>query len=752
MAIVKEIVINLTDDDAKKGLNDINKLFKEVDQSEQKAVESTMSLRAELKKLQTDLQSGKLTGAAFDEGIKKAGLMKDQINDVNNRIKALATDAADVALRGIGDFATGAVGAFSAVQGGMALFGDESEDVQKALMKLQGAMALLNGVTAINNALQADSAGMMALQSAKTTLLTGAQTLYTTVLGTSTGALKAFKIALVSTGIGAIVVGLGLLVANFESISKWVTTTIEKFGGWRKVLLMVSPPIYAIIKALEMMGVIDDEQTSKAKRNAEERIKANQKEIRELDKKKKATNDYYDFEIRKAQAAGKDTEGLEKKKRDSAIKTAREQNEMDKEALKAGQEKSAEWIKQWNERQAEIKKLQQDGLIAEVEARTKASEKLNEIQTKESEKRQSLQQKEAENRAKENREKLNEDLKNAKDNFELQRKLVNDNAKLSKDDRNQLLKQINQEEADAIVNHKKSLQDIENKYITDIENLNANTDQKKLDLQKSRDLKEIEQLVKTEEEKQMLLIQFNEKYRILQNELDEKNQIEADAKKAEKLLNEANNPELNIYARIEAVRLREEAINSIIFASEDARTAYQKANSDARTKIAEAEQNAKMNTLNVMASTLNKAGELLGKETAAGKAMAVASATISTYQSAVSAYEAGVSVGGPAGLVLGPVSAALAVAAGLKNIKSILSVKVPNGGGGGGGVPNISTPTTGGAPSATPIFNTIGASPVNQLTRALGEQPPVQAFVVGSQVTSQQSLDRNIIQNASLGG
>jgi hypothetical protein len=752
MAIVKEITINLNDDDAKKGLSDINKLFKEVDQSEQKAVESTMSLRAELKKLQTDLQSGKLTGAAFDEGIKKAGLMKDQINDVNNRIKALATDAADVALRGIGDFATGAVGAFSAVQGGMALFGDESEDVQKALMKLQGAMALLNGVTAINNALQADSAGMMALQSAKTTLLTGAQTLYTTVLGTSTGALKAFRIALVSTGIGAIVVGLGLLVANFESISKWVTTTIEKFGGWRKVLLMVSPPIYAIIKALEMMGVIDDEQTSKAKRNAEERIKANQKEIKELDKKKKATNDYYDFEIRKAQAAGKSTEDLEKKKRNDALKTAREQNEKDKEALKAGQEKSAEWIKQWNERQAEIKKIQQDGLIAEIESATKASEKLNEIQTKESEKRQSLQQKEAENRAKENREKLNEDLKNAKDNFELQRKLVNDNAKLSKDDRNQLLKQINQEEADAIVNHKKSLQDIENKYITDIENLNANTDQKKLDLQKSRDLKEIEQLVKTEEEKQMLLIQFNEKYRILQNELDEKNQIEADAKKAEKLLNEANNPELNIDARIEAVRLREEAINSIIFASEDARTAYQKANSDARTKIAEAEQNAKMNTLNVMASTLNKAGELLGKETAAGKAMAVASATISTYQSAVSAYEAGVSVGGPAGLVLGPVSAALAVAAGLKNIKSILSVKVPNGGGGGGGVPNISTPTTGGAPSATPIFNTIGASPVNQLTRALGEQPPVQAFVVGSQVTSQQSLDRNIIQNASLGG
>jgi hypothetical protein len=514
---------------------------------------------------------------------------------------------------------------------------------------------------------------------------------------------------------------------------------------------MVSPPIYAIIKALEMMGVIDDEQTSKAKANAEARIKASQKEIKELDKKKKATNDYYDFEIRKAQAAGKSTEDLEKKKRNDALKTAREQNEKDKEALKAGQEKSAEWIKQWNERQAEIKKIQQDGLIAEIESATKASEKSNEIQTKGSEKRQALQQKEAENRAKENRAKLDEDLKNAKDNFELQRKLVNDNAKLSKDDRKQLLKQINQEEAEAVVNHKKSLQDIENKYTTDIENLNANTDQKKLDLQKSRDLKEIEQLVKTEEEKQMLLIQFNEKYRILQNELDEKNQIEADAKKAEKLLNEANNPELNPEARLEAIRLREEAENSIIFASEDARTAYQKANADARTKIAEAEMNARLSMLNTIASGLSMASQELGESTAVGKTLAVAAATISTYTAIAKQLEAFAGVPIPGYAIA---QAVLTGAQGFLQVKKILSVKVPGGkgSGGGGGSAGGSGGVGAGAPSAAPIFNTIGASPVNQLTRALGDQPPVQAFVVGSQVTSQQSLDRNIIQNASLGG
>jgi len=65
----------------------------------------------------------------------------------------------------------------------------------------------------------------------------------------------------------------------------------------------------------------------------------------------------------------------------------------------------------------------------------------------------------------------------------------------------------------------------------------------------------------------------------------------------------------------------------------------------------------------------------------------------------------------------------------------------PSGGGGGGGAP--STPA--------PQFNVVGNSGVNQIAQTLGAQQPVQAYVVASNVTTQQSLDRNIIQNASLG-
>jgi len=58
------------------------------------------------------------------------------------------------------------------------------------------------------------------------------------------------------------------------------------------------------------------------------------------------------------------------------------------------------------------------------------------------------------------------------------------------------------------------------------------------------------------------------------------------------------------------------------------------------------------------------------------------------------------------------------------------------------------------AGSIPPAFNIVGASGTNQLADAIGgqSQQPVQAFVVSSEVTTSQELDRNIIDEASIGG
>ena len=150
---------------------------------------------------------------------------------------------------------------------------------------------------------------------------------------------------------------------------------------------------------------------------------------------------------------------------------------------------------------------------------------------------------------------------------------------------------------------------------------------------------------------------------------------------------------------------------------------------------------------------LNNLASILGEETAAGKAAAIASATISTFQSAQSSYAslAPIPIIGPA---LGFAAAGAAVVSGFAQIKAITATKLPSLAGKSapsvsGGSP--SAPSMGTAPQP-PAFNVVGSSETNQLAGAIGaqENKPVQAFVVSSDVSTAQELDRNIISGASI--
>ena len=182
----------------------------------------------------------------------------------------------------------------------------------------------------------------------------------------------------------------------------------------------------------------------------------------------------------------------------------------------------------------------------------------------------------------------------------------------------------------------------------------------------------------------------------------------------------------------------------------------EKENSEERKKIAKEEaekikeleakkQKAREDALTATASTLGQIADLFGKQTAAGKAAAIAEATINTFLSAQKAYTStvGIPVVGP---VLAPINAGLAIAAGIKNIKAITAVQTPDGGGGGGG--NIANNFSGGSAAQAPSFNVVGNSGMNQLAQI--QQTPMQAYVVSGEVTSAQALDRNRIKNATL--
>ena len=218
-------------------------------------------------------------------------------------------------------------------------------------------------------------------------------------------------------------------------------------------------------------------------------------------------------------------------------------------------------------------------------------------------------------------------------------------------------------------------------------------------------------------------------------------------KKLEKEQLIIENNKLSFSAKLEALTEQERLITEATNISEEERTTLLKENADARIKIGEEETAAKKKALDGLSSTLKTAASLLGESTAGGKAAAIAATTIDTIQSGVSAYKGMVAaIPGPAGIAAGAVAAAGALASGYASVKKILAVKTPGGGGGS------ASPSTGGTPSA-PSFNVVGQGGANQIAESIAgrESQPIKAFVVGSDVTTQQGLNRGIVQNATLG-
>jgi len=165
---------------------------------------------------------------------------------------------------------------------------------------------------------------------------------------------------------------------------------------------------------------------------------------------------------------------------------------------------------------------------------------------------------------------------------------------------------------------------------------------------------------------------------------------------------------------------------------------------DAKIEISKTEAEAKKKNLDDTANVLQSFSAIAGEETAAGKAFAVAAATINTYRG-VSDALAAVTVT-PFETALKFANAAAIGVAGIANVKKILSVQVP----GASGAPSGGVPTT--TTAQPPAFNVVGSSGETQLADAIGGQTqrPARAYVVSNDVTTAQELDRNIIEGASI--
>lgn len=181
-------------------------------------------------------------------------------------------------------------------------------------------------------------------------------------------------------------------------------------------------------------------------------------------------------------------------------------------------------------------------------------------------------------------------------------------------------------------------------------------------------------------------------------------------------------------------------------------TAIENEGSEKRKKIAKNEKDAKLSFqldyISAVGSAIGALGGLFEKGSDASKAAALVEIAINTgvgLMKGLTIAQDSAEASGPAAAFAFPIFYATQVAAVLgaaSQAKSILE---------SGNVSNISQGSNV-AQQQAPRFNVVGTSGVNQLAQAVGQnQEPVKAYVVSSEVSSQQSLDRNKIMSASLG-
>lgn len=166
------------------------------------------------------------------------------------------------------------------------------------------------------------------------------------------------------------------------------------------------------------------------------------------------------------------------------------------------------------------------------------------------------------------------------------------------------------------------------------------------------------------------------------------------------------------------------------FETDKKRVSQELKNSKERQKIADAEYKHRQMITQQTGALLQAGAQLAGESTAAGKAMAVAAATISTYQAAQAAYQAAfMPVPTFASPVLGAINMAAAIATGLANIKSILSVDSSGGTGYGSSTSTgaaVSTPAVVTPPAVVQEVETVrsltGASEEERLNQMASDQ------------------------------
>lgn len=645
------------------------------------------SLRSQLKEAQADVAAlAEKFGATSKEATdaaKKAAKLKDAIGDAKDLTDAFNPDAKFGALS---KSLSGAMDGFQAVQGAMGMFGAESADVEKALLKVQSAMAMAQGVQGV----------MESVDSFKT-LITQVKS-FTIVQKISTALQWLWNTAMEANPVMAIATAIIAVLAVGYKLISWLMDSSEA----------------------------NEEAAAATKRNTE----ALNKQKAAADKAGDSLKEKNGHEYNMAKAAGKSADALRKLAlkhadeqialEEASVATARNTYEKERNTLAAYKmagmsdeviEKQRELVTKTREalkeEYADLKAAYQNKRNVISQNQVEIQQELTDAKNKEieleKEKQDKIkeQQQDAHDKAIEALEDIKKNNRDATDVFKSEYDKQVRDIKEKYDAQIALAKKYKKDTTDLEAAKAKELKDLEDRQI----------DTTRLGLEKvtllqadfvtrSKDSQEQQKkgLVGIDEVKTRLAFADSERY---------KKEVEEAKAVAEQ---KAAIQQQGLDTALQGIQL----IKGLFEKSKG----VQKAAVIAESAIGIAKM--------VIANKLANAGALATPQSIATSGAAAAPVIAMNN----------ISTG------IGIAANIAATAKALKTLGGGSAPSGPSGGGGGGG-------TGGGAGSVmSPSFNVVGNSGINQLAQL--QQQPTKAYVVSGDVTSAQSLDRNRIENATL--
>jgi hypothetical protein len=172
---------------------------------------SLKALKKDFNDLQKELDGLTVGTKKYNDTLVKLGAVKDEIGDLRDTINALNPEGKVQAFQNV---AGKLAGGFQAATGAAALFGVQSEELEKQLLKVQAATALAEGIRSVSG------------------LSDSFQVLSVVVKTQVVGAFSTLKGALLATGIGALVVALGVAI---NEIIKYNEKIDEEWDKQRKL-------------------------------------------------------------------------------------------------------------------------------------------------------------------------------------------------------------------------------------------------------------------------------------------------------------------------------------------------------------------------------------------------------------------------------------------------------------------------------------------------------------------------------------